>query len=107
MWAGHSRREAHEALREKKTPEKNEMLFSQFGINYKDLPSLHRRGVVLLKTRVREHEEASSAPEREVVRRRLRISSASCNIIRDGFWEGREGVLDGEIDDLPDLNNER
>lgn len=44
-----SRGEAAAALRGTRTAEKNELLFSRFGINYSRLPARHRKGSVLVR----------------------------------------------------------
>jgi tRNA(His) 5'-end guanylyltransferase len=40
--------------------DKNELLFSQFGINYNSLPELYRKGTILLKQPVVSVEHSSS-----------------------------------------------
>ena len=49
---GLSTRDAQERLKGTVSSEKNEILFSQFNINYNNLPELYRKGTVLIKEKV-------------------------------------------------------
>uniref|UniRef100_A0A251TRF0 Putative tRNAHis guanylyltransferase Thg1, Thg1 C-terminal domain protein n=1 Tax=Helianthus annuus TaxID=4232 RepID=A0A251TRF0_HELAN len=50
--SGKSETEAYNILKGTQKQEKNEILFQQFGINYKNLPSMYRQGSCILKTEV-------------------------------------------------------
>ncbi|KAI3711278.1 hypothetical protein L2E82_41253 [Cichorium intybus] len=50
--SGKSEKEAHEIVKGTQKQEKNEILFQQFGINYKNLPQMYRQGSCVLKTEV-------------------------------------------------------
>ncbi|XP_037937687.1 probable tRNA(His) guanylyltransferase [Teleopsis dalmanni] len=51
--AGLTAREAEAELRGTISSDKNELLFSKFGINYNNLPTMFRKGTILLRKRVR------------------------------------------------------
>ncbi|KAA1467148.1 tRNAHis guanylyltransferase [Dentipellis sp. KUC8613] len=64
---GQSTKEAHETLRGTVSAQKNEMLFSRFGINYNLLPERYRKGSVLIREQIVESSpskdtEASAVP---------------------------------------------
>lgn len=74
---------------------KNELLFTQFGINYSDLPERFRKGSVV----VREERAITSSNARgEDVTRSKRVPTVlHVDIIRDHFWNNRPGILgDGQ-----------
>jgi len=97
--AGFSKNEAQSRLECTHTADKNELLFQHFGINYSNLPALHRRGTVLFKSkRVHDCDDG---------RKRTQILPAYCDIINDGFWETRAGLLDGILDDYSPVESER
>lgn len=47
---GYSHQQAYNTLITTQKKEKNELLFSKFGINYNDLPEIFRRGSILMRT---------------------------------------------------------
>ena len=80
------------------TADKNELLFSRFGINYARLPARHRKGSVLL--RVADAPEAdgtgngpfpfsSDAPTPPVGGWTI----AHCDIMEDAWWDARPYLL--------------
>ncbi|KAI3681852.1 hypothetical protein L6452_36657 [Arctium lappa] len=84
--SGKSEREAHEVLKGTQKQEKNEILFQQFGINYKKLPSMYRQGSCVLKTEV---DDTLKIPDNEAPVKRLRkkvIIVHSENIASRSFW---------------------
>ncbi|KAL7591363.1 hypothetical protein Lser_V15G31799 [Lactuca serriola] len=84
--SGKSEREAHEILKGTKKQEKNEILFQQFGINYKNLPQMYRQGSCVLKTEV---EETLKIHDNEPPVKRLQkkvIIVHSENIASRSFW---------------------
>nr|XP_043623992.1 tRNA(His) guanylyltransferase 1-like isoform X2 [Erigeron canadensis] len=86
--SGKSEREAHEILKGTQKQEKNEILFKQFSINYKNLPSMYRQGSCILKTEVN---ETLKIYENEAPVKRLRkkaIVVHSENIASRSFWNG-------------------
>lgn len=113
--AGLSKDEAQSRLEGTHTHEKNELLFSKFGVNYSNLPAIHRRGTLLFKSK-RAHADTATTEAPDVnpdisaestARKRTRILAACCDIIDDGFWNTRPGLLDGHIEDHPPVEKER
>ncbi|KAI7740749.1 hypothetical protein M8C21_033930 [Ambrosia artemisiifolia] len=84
--SGKSETEAHDILKGTQKQEKNEILFQQFGINYKNLPSMYRQGSCILKTEV---DETVKIPDNESPVKRLRKMVKivhSENIASRSFW---------------------
>ncbi|XP_015073810.1 tRNA(His) guanylyltransferase 1-like isoform X1 [Solanum pennellii] len=52
VFSGKSEKEAKEILKGTQKQEQNELLFQQFGINYKDLPQIFRQGSCAVKIKV-------------------------------------------------------
>ena len=50
---GLSNREAEKELRGTFSADKNELLFSQFNINYNDIPQIYRKGSFLMREKVK------------------------------------------------------
>lgn len=117
-----SRSDAAAALKGTRTSEKNELLFSRFGINYSRLPARHRKGSVLVRKgdvlgEEREEdgeEEGRGEEEKEEEKggddggdnasdldgaslRKLSPGWAviHCDIIRDDFWNARPHLIGG------------
>ncbi|KAJ9544816.1 hypothetical protein OSB04_024523 [Centaurea solstitialis] len=84
--SGKSEREAHEVLKGTQKQEKNEILFQQFGINYKKLPSMFRQGSCVLKTEVDDTLKISgNEPPVKRLRKKV-IVVHSENITSRSFW---------------------
>ncbi|XP_010522200.1 PREDICTED: tRNA(His) guanylyltransferase 1-like isoform X2 [Tarenaya hassleriana] len=84
--SGKTKSEAHEILKGTQKQQKNELLFQQFGINYKMLPELFRQGSCLYKTKVEEtvkHDENGN-PIKRLRRRAILVHSE--NIAGKSFW---------------------
>ncbi|XP_072177429.1 probable tRNA(His) guanylyltransferase [Diadema setosum] len=83
-----SPKEAEEKLRGTVAGEKNELLFSQFGINYNNIPEIFRKGATLIWTTVEEEETCGRGTEHErtVMRKRRKIEEHNGDIIGDDFW---------------------
>ncbi|XP_059642588.1 tRNA(His) guanylyltransferase 2-like [Cornus florida] len=83
---GKAEKEAQEILKGTQKQEKNELLFQQFGINYKKLPSMFRQGSCVLKTQA---EDIVKYKDNGTPVRRLRkkvIVVHSENIAARSFW---------------------
>jgi tRNA(His) guanylyltransferase len=98
FWAlvgsGLSRTDAQARLAGTQTADKNELLFSGFGVSYASLPEMHRRGSVL--RRARAPEAVKTRPDGEqVVRLRTRVVVEHCDIIGDTFWSEHPELLAG------------
>ncbi|KAI9197735.1 hypothetical protein LWI28_003426 [Acer negundo] len=83
---GKTESEAHEILKGTQKQEKNELLFQQFGINYKKLPELFRQGSCVFKTEVEDivKYNENGAPVKRL-RRKARIVHSE-NIAGKKFW---------------------
>jgi tRNA(His) guanylyltransferase len=84
--------------------DKNEILFSRFGINYNNEPEMFRKGTVLF----RDYEEQTSpsisdakelsktAAEKERKKRaKVGVAVQHIDIIQDDFWSRRPWILSG------------
>ncbi|KAL5109963.1 putative tRNA His guanylyltransferase [Taenia crassiceps] len=69
---------AEERLRGTLSSDKNEILFSEFGINYNNEPQLFRKGTVIFR----------KEPKKVAVEER------NCDIIKDDFWNENPHLLD-------------
>lgn len=97
IWAlrqqgGKSNTEAQQVLKGTLADFKNEMLFSQFGINYSDLPAQFRKGSVVLRRR--EDVVVKHKPDgTPVVRQRSSIVVVHEDIIGDRFYQDNPSIL--------------
>jgi tRNA(His) guanylyltransferase len=70
--------------------DKNEILFSEFGINYNNEPQLFRKGSVLIRSKPKKDEaESEGRINRDVV-------SLHEDLIGDAFWT-KHTILDDEL----------
>ncbi|KAL8189424.1 hypothetical protein R6Q57_028990 [Mikania cordata] len=85
--SGKSETEAHDILKGTQKQEKNEILFQQFGINYKNLPSMYRQGSCILKTEVVDETVKILENESPVKRLKKTVKIVhSENIASRSFW---------------------
>ncbi|OQV14570.1 putative tRNA(His) guanylyltransferase [Hypsibius exemplaris] len=98
--AGMNKNDAQKRLKDTNAGGKNEILFSQFGVNYNTLPQLYRKGTVIIRPPPREPAPSGGAVERgdrdgtdEKVPVLLTLNE---DIIRDNFWVSYPHVLEGE-----------
>ncbi|XP_031250399.1 tRNA(His) guanylyltransferase 1-like [Pistacia vera] len=91
--SGKTEKEAEEILKGTQKQDKNELLFQQFGINYKNLPELFRRGSCVFKTEVEDivkyHEDGTPVKR---LRRKPRIVHSE-NIAGRNFWSEHPCLL--------------
>jgi tRNA(His) guanylyltransferase len=84
---------------------KNEILFSQFGINYNNEPEMFKKGTILIRdlesesTRSPSHDPGVQLSERQQQRAAKRYSKAEIqqlhvDIIGDAFWKARPWLAD-------------
>ncbi|XP_038070660.1 probable tRNA(His) guanylyltransferase isoform X1 [Patiria miniata] len=92
--------QAEERLRGTFSSDKNELLFSDFGINYNNEPEWFRKGSVLIWKTVDEvtvnrckSKETDEEIEREVVRKRRKVELLHTDIIGEEFWTDRPEIL--------------
>ncbi|XP_057631211.1 probable tRNA(His) guanylyltransferase isoform X1 [Chionomys nivalis] len=95
--------QAQERLKGTLAGDKNEILFSQFHINYNDEPQMYRKGTVLVWQKVDEvrTQEVRLPAEMEgermtVTRTRSRPVPLYCDLIGDAFWKEHPDILMGE-----------
>ena len=91
---GLSRPAAQARLAGTKTADKNELLFAEFGVNYAQLPPLHRRGSVLRRARVAEPPAADGAVgPAHAPRLRSCVVVEHDDMIGDAFWAAHPELL--------------
>ncbi|XP_059845976.1 probable tRNA(His) guanylyltransferase isoform X4 [Hemitrygon akajei] len=97
---GLSNSEAEVRLKGTVAGDKNEILFSEFSINYNTEPEMFRKGTVLIWQKVEEATDkliiTPATPEgRNVVVKRTRnkVLPLHVDIIGDGFWEEHLEIL--------------
>lgn len=99
---GYSPRKAEERLRGTVASDKNEILFSEFGMNYNNLSELYRKGTILLRTRVdKEHQKSVDRngviETQKYAKKRMTILPLNVDIIGDKFWEENSDILGSNI----------
>lgn len=82
--SGLTNQEAEARLRGTFSADKNELLFSEFGINYNAVPAIFRKGTILLRKRVQLPNSDS---------RRQLIVPIHEDMIREKFWKIHEELL--------------
>lgn len=90
---GLSRAAAQARLAGTKTADKNELLFAEFGVNYAQLPPLHRRGSVLRRGRAAEPPASDAAEDAAATRQRRCVLIEHEDIIGDAFWTAHPELL--------------
>ncbi|CAG8574041.1 10583_t:CDS:10, partial [Diversispora eburnea] len=89
FWAlvqsGKTESEAENALRSTVSSEKNELLFSQFNINYNKLPEMFRKGSVLIRKEV--DIKTTCENGMEITRKKKVVLILHDDIIGDKFWK--------------------
>ncbi|XP_056148710.1 probable tRNA(His) guanylyltransferase [Lampris incognitus] len=92
--------QAEERLKGTQASDKNEILFSEFDINYNTEPLLHRKGTVLIWEKrdetVTKRVKLPNEEEKEVLvtRTRRRVHTHHCDIIGDQFWVEHPDILE-------------
>ena len=75
------------------TEHKNELLHSQFGMNYASLPELYRKGSVLVRRKMLVEVKRTDEGQ-PVMRERSAIAVVHEDIIQDRFWRDHPHILD-------------
>lgn len=91
--------QAEERLRGTFSADKNELLFSEFGINYNNLPAMYRKGTILLKKRI-------AVPEMGD-KQRLMIVPLYRDMIKEDFWEEHSELIDRKPALVYDFPNDK
>lgn len=86
--AGFSTQEAEAELRGTLSSDKNELLYSQFNINYNDLPAMFRKGTILLRKRC----ILRSTDGQNSINRQLIVPFHE-DMISDTFWKKHTELL--------------
>lgn len=81
--AGLTNQEAEAELRGTFSADKNEILYSKFGINYNNLPAMYRKGTILLRKKVAIKENS----------KRQLIVPLHDDMIREKFWKHHTELL--------------
>ncbi|KAJ2780340.1 tRNA-histidine guanylyltransferase 1-like [Coemansia javaensis] len=91
---GVSQKDAERRLKGTLAKDKNELLFSEFGINYNDEPEIFKKGSVVVRgTAPVDVADPSGAV---VQRQKPVVQTLHCDIIRDAFWDARPEILGGK-----------
>lgn len=95
--------QAEERLKGTLAAEKNEILFTEFDINYNNEPLIHRKGTALIwEKREEAVTKRSRLPDKQeeeevsVVRPRRRVHAHHCDLIGEQFWEEHPDILEGD-----------
>ncbi|XP_032367688.1 probable tRNA(His) guanylyltransferase isoform X2 [Etheostoma spectabile] len=94
--------QAEDRLKGTLAADKNEILFSEFDINYNTEPALHRKGTTLIWEKrdetVIKRKKLPSGEEKDVAatRSRRRVQAHHCDIIGEQFWEEHPDVLEDD-----------
>lgn len=94
--------QAEDRLKGTLAADKNEILFSEFDINYNNESALHRKGTALIwEKRDETVTKRMKLPNKEekdvaVTRSRRRVEAYHCDIIGDQFWEEHPDILEDD-----------
>lgn len=92
--SGKSKQEAQDRLKGTLAPEKNELLFQQFGINYNTLPAIFRKGSCVFRDSVEEivklNEDGTSTK-----RSRKKVIVDHSDLFGTTFWNKHKDILKG------------
>ncbi|XP_067001222.2 probable tRNA(His) guanylyltransferase isoform X2 [Anabrus simplex] len=97
---GYSNAKAEERLKGTLAADKNELLFTEFGLNYNNEPAIYRKGTILLRKLCKIHEDKKL---RQVV------VPFFTDMIGDAFWKEHSEILglkSAQVYNQPSENNE-
>jgi len=86
---------AQERLKGTLSGDKNEILFSQFGINYNQEPAQFKKGTTIIKKKMEVPCGDNDAGAKKL---RTRIVQLDCDIIGDEFWNENPHLLDNFLE---------
>ncbi|KAJ9354339.1 Thg1 C terminal domain-containing protein [Paecilomyces variotii] len=120
---GMTNTDAERELKGTVSSDKNEILFTRFGINYNNEPEIYKKGSVVYRqyeledpnsaeaTNEPKQEDASSALQKDIsktqqekirkLRRKARVVVDHVDIIKDDFWQRRPWILSNKPGKLP------
>lgn len=86
-----SNHEAQQRLKGSVSGDKNEILFSEFNINYNNEPEQFKKGTTIVRKKVEipldcDAKQESSTENQPKTKIRTKITHLHCDIIRDDFW---------------------
>jgi tRNA(His) guanylyltransferase len=91
---GKSAADAQKVLKGTLADFKNELLFSQFGINYNELPDQFKKGSVVIRVEKKHIVEGRTTASGEPVVRTKRVPTVlHVDIIKDAFWKDHPEIL--------------
>ncbi|XP_024918947.1 putative tRNA(His) guanylyltransferase isoform X2 [Cynoglossus semilaevis] len=100
---GLSTAQAEDRLKGTVAADKNEILFSEFNINYNNESALHKKGTTLIWTKQNETvtkciKVSNEEEEKEVsvIRSRRRVQAHYCDIIGEQFWDEHPDILEDD-----------
>lgn len=102
FWAlvhgGQTRQAAADRLKDTFAKDKNEILFSEFGINYNNEPSIYRKGTILVRVLPSKDRDPAGLSDRQLQREEKKLKKAEVqelheDLIGDGFWTERPWLL--------------
>ncbi|XP_061093010.1 probable tRNA(His) guanylyltransferase, partial [Conger conger] len=81
--------------------DKNEILFSEFDINYNNEPLVHRKGTALVwekadETTTKQVRVLNEEKEVTVTKSRKRVSAHHCDLIGEPFWKEHPDILESD-----------
>ncbi|XP_041370669.1 probable tRNA(His) guanylyltransferase isoform X2 [Gigantopelta aegis] len=85
--------QSQERLKGTLSSDKNELLYSDFNINYNNLPELYRKGTVLI---VNQNDEASGSDFAKRTKFKVKILTLHCDIIGRSFWDEHPEILNSK-----------
>lgn len=93
-----TRTDAATRLKDTFSKDKNEILFSEFGINYNKEPEIYRKGTIILRV-LKEVKDPRGLSERQLQREEKKMKKAELEVLHidligDEFWEQRPWLLD-------------
>ncbi|XP_055744147.1 probable tRNA(His) guanylyltransferase [Salvelinus fontinalis] len=94
--------QAEDRLKGTLAADKNEIMFSEFNINYNKEPLVHRKGTALIWEKLEETVTKSVTLPNEageevlVTRTRRRVSAHVCDVIGNQFWEEHPNILEDD-----------
>ncbi|KAF8377211.1 hypothetical protein HHK36_030584 [Tetracentron sinense] len=91
--SGKTEREAQDILKGTQKQDKNELLFKQFGINYKNLPEMFRQGSCVLRKKAEDIVKYNESGNPIKRLRRKAIVVHSNNIASRSFWDEHPSLL--------------
>ncbi|PIA17500.1 tRNAHis guanylyltransferase [Coemansia reversa NRRL 1564] len=92
---GLTEKEAERRLRGTLSRDKNELLFSEYGINYNAIENIFKKGSVVIRDR--ELIDVVDTVGKTSKRSRGVVRTLHCDIIKDAFWASHPEILRGKL----------